>query len=132
MNSNRTPFPHERLDVYRLALVFIDEVETVVRAMPVGHGDLVRQLRRASAGIALNIAEGAGRGHHKDKANRFTIARGECGECATALDIGCIRRAVDRGTKERLKDCARRMAAMLTGLIRRERRLAAKSKREAP
>ncbi len=46
-------------------------------ATPAGHGDLLKQLRRCSASMVLNIGEGANRGHHKDKASRFVIARGE-------------------------------------------------------
>ncbi len=74
--------------------------------------------------MVLNIAEGANRGHHKDKASRFVIARGECGECACALDLLCVCGLAFAAKVESLKETARRVASMLTGLIRRERRLA--------
>ncbi len=124
MNNSLTPFAHERLDVYRVALRLFSDVEEIVRDIPAGHGDLLRQLRRCTASMVLNIAEGANRGHHKDKAARFLIARGECGECACALDLLHICGLASAAEVESLKETARRVAAMLTGLIRRERRLA--------
>ena len=41
---------------------------------------LISQMRRASTSILANIAEGFGRYTYADKANKFTIARGECNE----------------------------------------------------
>ncbi len=91
---------------------------------PAGHGDLLKQLRRCVASTVLNIGEGANGGHHKDKASRFVLARGECGECACALDLLCVCGLAPADKVELLMETARRVAAMLTGLIRRERRLA--------
>ena len=41
---------------------------------------LVSQLRRASVSVLANTTEGLSRYMPADKANRFTIARGECSE----------------------------------------------------
>ncbi len=124
MNHSLSPFAHERLDVYRVALRLFSDVEEVVNLAPAGHGDLLRQLRRCAASTVLNIGECANRGHHKDKASRFIIARGECGECACALDLLHVCGLASAARVASLKNTARRVAAMLTGLIRRERRLA--------
>ncbi|MFB6343124.1 four helix bundle protein [Saccharicrinis sp. FJH62] len=44
------------------------------------------QLRRASFGIMLNIAEGSGRYTQKDKRNFYVISRGSAFECVAIFD----------------------------------------------
>ncbi len=124
MNNSLTPFAHEGLDVYRVALRLFSEIHEIAGEALAGHGDLLKQLRRCATSTVLNIGERANRGHHKDKASRFIIARGECGECACALDLLHVSGLASAARVESLKNTARRVAAMLTGLIRRERRLA--------
>ena len=60
----------------------------------------------------------------QDKAQRFVIARGECGEVACGLDLLYASELVELTAVYALKSHAGRVAAMLSGLIRRERRLA--------
>lgn len=52
------------------------------------------QLKRASSGIVLTIAEGNGRFTQKDKRRFFVMARGSAEECIAIFDIledeGCI------------------------------------------
>ena len=76
-------------------------------------------MRRSVVSTSLNLAEGAGRRSKKDKANRFTIARGECGEAAAAVEIAMTMGLVQRPLAEVALDLARREYAMLTGLIKR-------------
>ena len=66
----------------------------------------------------MNLAEGAGRRSKKDKANRFTIARGECGEAAAAIEIAVTMKLVPPPVAEAALDLANREYAMLTGLIK--------------
>jgi four helix bundle protein len=78
-------FDHERLVVYRLALDF-DVL--VVGLLPKRGGRIIRdQLERASLGIVLNIAEGAGRRSPPDKRHFYAVARGSATESAAILDI---------------------------------------------
>ena len=84
--TRQTRFGLHRLDAYRVALDLYAGVEEFAAGFPRGYVNQREQLRRAAAAIVLNLAEGANRNHPKDKAARFTIARGECGECAAALD----------------------------------------------
>ena len=112
---------HHRLHVYHAALELFVGVEEFARSIPRGFADLKDQVRRASASAVLNIAEGANRSHPRDKAARFTVARGEVGECDAALEMAGL---VGIGTPDqvaRLRQLADRTAAMLTGLIRRQR-----------
>jgi four helix bundle protein len=45
------------------------------------------QLERASASIALNLAEGCARRTKRDRHHFFTMAQGSAMECAAAIDI---------------------------------------------
>lgn len=80
-------FDHTKLDVYRVALEFIELVEQLVSELPKGRADLVDQLRRAATSIVLNIAEGAGEFSPKDKARFYRMAKRSATECAAALDV---------------------------------------------
>ena len=116
----RTRFPHHRLDVYRLSLELFREVEQFAASMPAGHAELKDQVRRAIGSVVRNIAEGASRHHAKDKATRFQIARAECAEAAAAIEMaGMIGLVATQDCEEMIRR-ADRVAAMLTGLIRRQ------------
>ena len=111
-------FLHERLDAYHVAMELFIGVEEFAAALPRGHADLKDQVRRAAAAVVRNIAEGANRESSRDKAARFSIALGECGECAAALHM-----AAEIGLRPslRLRRLADRVAAMCTGLVKRQR-----------
>jgi four helix bundle protein len=76
--------PFERLDCYVLAC----EIARWTRTLPTprNDADLLDQLRRAAASVALNIAEGSGRGG-KDRAQHFRIAVGSACECTAILEV---------------------------------------------
>ena len=74
---------------------------------------------RAIKGVTCNIAEGAGRVTRADKARAFTVARGECGEAAAAVEVASLLGAVSKDDARRVVLLADRVIAMLTGLIRR-------------
>jgi len=122
----RTPFrprfAHERLDAYRVALELFRGVEQT--ALPKGHADLRDQLRRATAATVRHIAEAANRSHPRDKAARFIVAQGECGECAAVLEMAELLGLAPAHRLQALRHLAGRVGAMLTGLIRRQRALA--------
>ena len=67
----------------------------------------------------LLIAEGANRRTAGDKRQRFSMARGECGECAAATEVALTLRLVPRDEAQRVMVLAGRVAAMLTRLIQR-------------
>jgi len=116
-----TRFAHQRLDAYRVAVELFREVEQLSDAFPRGYADLKDQLRRATAATVRHIAEGANRYESRDKAARFILARAECGECESALEMTEIAIPRCAGRARRLRILADRIAAMLFGLIRREK-----------
>jgi len=117
-------FAHQRLDAYHVALGLFTGVEDLASRFPRGHRDLRDQLRRAAAATVRHIAEGANRAHPADKAARFLVAKGEVGECDACLEMAAILGLGCPRVVANLRLSANRVAAMLTGLVRRERRRA--------
>ncbi len=122
--SHRTPsqndlFAHERLDAYRVAVEFIEVADGLARRLPKTKGQLGDQLTRASEGIVLRIAEGAGAEYRSaDQKRYFRSARGSAMECAAVLDI-CRTRQV--GSAEQLaagRALLIRLVQMLSRLAR--------------
>ena len=112
---------HQRLDAYHVALELFRGVEELVAELPRGHADLKDQLRRAAAAAPRHIAEGANRIHPKDKAARFIVAKGECGEWDAVLEMAAIAGVAVPSRIAYLRSLMQRISAMLFGLIRCER-----------
>lgn len=69
------------LEAWKVALELLTEIYELTKKMPKEEQfGLTSQTRRASVSVLANIAEGFGRFTYADKANKFTIARGECNE----------------------------------------------------
>jgi four helix bundle protein len=113
--SATQPLPHERLDVFQVAIQLCELVATVRPYR--GAGDAADQLRRASASVALNVAEACGK-DGADRARFFRIARGSALESAAALRVLCALRALDAPTHHRGRELCARLYAMLTRLCR--------------
>ncbi len=120
--THRSKFAHRRLDAFRIAMELTLGVEELAEQMPRGYADLKDQVRRAASATARNIAEGANRWTPRDKAARYVLARGECGECDAALEMIAQLLPSMREEAHRLSDLAYRVAAMLTALIRAQER----------
>jgi four helix bundle protein len=120
--TRQSDFAHQRLDAFHVAMELTIGVERLAAGLRRGHADLKDQVRRAASATLRNIAEGANRWAPRDKAARYVIARGECGECDAALDM-ISRLGLGRPDDlRRLRQLADRTAAMLTGLVRRQAR----------
>ena len=87
--------------------------------IPRGYRSLSDQLIRSGSGVVLLIAEGANRCSAAQKRQRFIEARGECGEAAATVEL-CERLGLISGEDcQQFQSAAGRIAAMLSGLIRR-------------
>lgn len=104
----------QKLDVYRCAIEFLALVLEIIKDIPRGHAVVVDQLKRAALAIPLNIAEGAGRTGQGEAAHSYAIARGEAMECASALDVLQLLKAVSEERHRRACDLLERLVAMLT------------------
>ena len=114
----KTYFDHEKLDVYREAILFCGWVGEVLATIT-ARAAVKDQLDRASTSIPLNIAEGNGKFSERDRARFLEIARGSALECAACLDVMVVRalmtEAVIAPEKERLS----RIVQMLMGMLRK-------------
>ena len=118
-------FAHLRLDAFHVAMELTVGVEKLASTFRAGHADLKDQVRRAASATMRNIAEGANRWSPRDKAARFVIARGECGECDATLEMILRLGLAEAHQVRQLRQLADRVAAMLTALIRLQGRRAA-------
>jgi four helix bundle protein len=85
--QNSSPYLHERLDAYRLAVEFYQYVKAIRARLPRGVGPIGDQISRAAASVCLNLAEGAAAQSRDVKRRHFDIALGSAAECSAALDL---------------------------------------------
>ena len=109
-------FDFEKLDVYNLALEFCQDVEVVLGKVPKNEYGLIDQLKRASLSIPLNIAEGSGRWHDKERKQYYFTSRGSVFECVPILTLLEIKNLISREMYLDLREKLTRLAQMLTKL----------------
>src|SRR5262245_9043291 len=109
-------FPHERLDVYRVAVQFESVARTIADELESG-SPLIDQLLRAAISIPLNIAEGAGEFRPREKARFYRMALRSAAECAAILDLGECELQPVAASLERARAMLRRVGGMLTKLV---------------
>ncbi len=112
-------FRHNKLQVHGVALQFSAAAWKLAEQLPRGAGPIAEQLRRAAVSTVTNIAEGANRTGAGEKRLKFSIARGEVGEAAAALELGVALGLLPAADTEAARVLASRVSAMLTQLIRR-------------
>ncbi len=110
-------FLFEKLDVYRKAVDFADNVYELTKDFPRGSYYLADQLNRAALSISANIAEGNGRFYKPDRMNFFRIARGSAFECVPILEICGRRGLIEKAKSDLLKSALEDISKMLSGLI---------------
>jgi four helix bundle protein len=118
-DTKQYAFLHQRLDVYRVALKMASRSRELSDRVPRGYKPFADQLLRAAGHAVLLIAEGANRYTAGQKRQRYTEARGECGEVAAAVELLATMRLAPRHDAEEIENLAGRVAAMLTRLIQR-------------
>ena len=110
-------FLFEKLEVYQRGLGFAERIERLCDELAKGNYHLVNQLRRAALSISLNIAEGSGRWHRKDKKQFYLIARGSAYECVPVLDLLNKKRLIDEEILKSMRNDLETIARMLTRLV---------------
>ena len=113
------PFPHEKLDVYRVALEMVALAKLLAEQIPRGYRNVADHLLRAASNTVLLYAEGANRRGAGLKRQRFVESRGESGEVAAAGDLIVVLQIGDAARATQMKHLAGRVSAMLTRLIAR-------------
>lgn len=110
-------FGFQKLDVYRCAIDFLSLAIPLSESVPKGYASLGDQLRRASASIPLNIAEGTGK-FDKDARRFYSIARGSALESAAIMDVLKTLGFVGEDRYDEAQVLLDRIVAMLTRMIR--------------
>lgn len=114
----RMAFRYESLEVWPLALEYVDACFTVADGLPqkvqFSIGD---QLRRAATSIVANIAEGANKVTTRSERNFYDIARGSVAETMGLLALCQRRNYLLDERHQRMYNRANVISAMLWGLI---------------
>ena len=105
-------FSHTK--IYRKTMALIDLSQTILLDLPLGYGFLADQLRRATASIPLNFAEGCGKRTPKEQRRFFMMARGSTNEVAAILDVGLRLRVITKDKHEEGMELCDHLARMLT------------------
>jgi len=118
-----TKFDHEKLEVYRYELEFIEWVTPLLdEASAAAKGrtrEVCDQLDRASLSTLLNTAEGNGKRQRQVRAKFFDDARGSATECAACLDALVAKKIVSPERTLGGKDLLLKIVSMLSGLVNR-------------
>jgi four helix bundle protein len=102
------------LRVYEEVIALVRDVRGVVEEIEAKDRDLGRQMRRAMASVALNIAEANG-SHGRNRGARFATALGSMRETQACLQVGEAFGYVTVGDEARRID---RICAALYALAR--------------
>jgi len=119
MKAATTRFAHHKLHVWHHAKDLAVHGRQLAARIPRGDRDLADQLRRSATAPALLIGEGANRLNAGEKRQRFNEARGEACEAAVAVELAAALGLVPATEAEAMLAVADKVAAMLTGLIRK-------------
>jgi four helix bundle protein len=112
-------FKFEKLDVWKRAIDFADEIYQLVDELPQAYRfSLSDQLRRAALSIPTNIAEGSGRGGTKEQAYFYRVAKGSVYEVVSLLVMTGRRGHLSREQYKNLYQEADEIASILSALIK--------------
>ena len=116
--NDRSPFLHNRLDVYADCLEFYREVKAIRARLPRGLGPLADQLSRAAQSMTLNLAEGSSARSRDVKRRHWEVVLGSASECAAALDLVEIEQGAPPDQIARARERLRLATLRTLGLMR--------------
>jgi four helix bundle protein len=104
------------LEVYKKAMEFMVEIYALNNKLT--DWTIKNQLRRAVLSIPLNIAEGQGRMHGREKRQFYNTARGSLLECIPLIQACLHLKYFDNDTYLKLYQLAEEISKMMAGLIK--------------
>ena len=106
------------LEAWKVGLELVKEIYLLTKRFPKDElYGLTSQVRRSSTSILANIAEGFGRFTYPDKANKYTIARGECSETESFLFVAIALSFITNEEARKALDRVIQVRRLLSGLI---------------
>ncbi len=110
-------FNFEKLEVWRKAIEFADQIYILTRSFPDSERfGLANQMRRAAVSISSNIAEGSSRSSKSDFARFIQIAAGSVFEVVSQATISKRQGFLSEEAFARLYAAAEEQSKMLSGL----------------
>ncbi len=109
-------FMFENLEVYKKAMQFMVDIYKLNSS--VKERNIKDQLQRAALSIPLNIAEGQGRIHGREKRQFYNTARGSLLECVPLIQACRSLCFISEEKYQCLYLLAEEIGKMLTGLIK--------------
>ena len=109
-------FLFENLEVYKKAMLLSEKVLIITRN--VKNRSINDQLSRAVLSIPLNIAEGQGRIHPREKKQFYNTAKGSLYECLPLIQICRTLNYMDEKEYEYIYELMNEIGRMLAGLIK--------------
>lgn len=100
--------------IYQRALELASLSKAMHDGLPVGFAFLSDQLKRASASVVLNFAEGSGKRTARDRRRYFDTAKGSAYEVAAVADFAQRFGVIDGKLHGQVQDACDHIAAMLT------------------
>jgi four helix bundle protein len=110
----KSQFDHENLSVYHAAIGFVAWLAEVAPGIT-SKVSACDHLARASAGVAVNIAEASGKRSMNERRQFIDTAYGSSLECAACLDVLCIRECLRASTVHDGKGHLSPLVSMLIG-----------------
>ena len=109
--------PHEKLEVWSLAMDFVVEVYRSTEGFPKEEKfGLTSQIRRAAVSVPANIAEGAARQSNKEFIHFLSNAQGSASELETELTIAYRLEYLTQSRYAELLPKLDKIGRMITGL----------------
>jgi len=109
-------FDFEKLEVYKKALVFANEVYNFTKKFPKDEQfGIISQMRRAVVSVSLNLAEGSGRSQREFK-HYILMARTSIQECIPLLRISHLQGYISSEELDIYYKRCEELAKMLCGL----------------
>ena len=105
-------------DAYDRSLQLLRSTAPLIEVLTTRDTDLVKQLRRAGASVALNISE-ANRRVGKDRPHLFRVALGSAAEVAACLEVAVALGYLEQAAVEPALELVDRVRAMTYRLANR-------------
>ena len=109
-------FFHEKLICYQKGRALLQRIAQECRCWPQGYGFLIDQLKRATASILLNLAEGNNRKFPKERRRFFNIAQASAAEVAAIIDVAAGFSIISSKSEMELKDELLQITKMISKL----------------
>ncbi len=109
-------FIFENLEVYKKSMILSEKVLNTTKN--VKNRSINDQLSRAVLSIPLNIAEGQGRMHPREKKQFYNTAKGSLYECLPLIQICRTLNYLDAKEYEEIYELMNGIGRMLSGLIK--------------